>query len=208
MAARERRARRHVARLFRYLLFGTAVFALFRVAGPALVVVQGDALAPILQENDVLLVRRVGSREVNIDDVVVSRGTDHRMPLLPAVRQWVRDMRAEGVLSAPPGLTRDVIRLVVALPGDTVWWDHQRVTVTPPPSASREERSYHFDALHSDLPQQGQTAVLQDREYFLVALAPGRADSRVVGAVHRDRLRFRVQSIILPGTRRGPVEYR
>lgn len=104
-----------------------------------------------------------------------------------------RNRRQEEPLPSPVG--RPVPRIAVGLPGETVTWDHQRITI--------DSANFDILLLHDRLHQPETTITLGDEEFFVVSLQPGRADSRIVGPVDRSTIRFHVQSIIWPIDRRG-----
>ncbi|SIQ01076.1 Signal peptidase, peptidase S26 [Alkalispirochaeta americana] len=174
-----------------HLLFVVAVYVGFRSYGPALISVQGTSLAPLLVEGDLVLAHR--------DTKVLQRGTlvFARAPFrtTPTLRERIARFRSDGPREPyPHPVGGPVLRFVAALPGDRVIWDHQGVSV----GSAR----YTIPYLHRDLPHRQEEILVQEGEVFLLALEPGRADSRVVGVVSEEDLLFRVQSIVWPRERR------
>ncbi|TVR66051.1 MAG: hypothetical protein EA427_16845 [Spirochaetaceae bacterium] len=193
MGDRAKRRRRRF--FFSYLLLAVISFAVFRSLGPVIITVRGTSLSPVLEDGDIVLARR-GTRDLERGSVVLARA-----PLRTGSRagELFHRLRYRFSDSPPPGpVGRPVPRVVAGLPGDLIQWDHRGVLV----GSDR----YEVILLHQDLPGPEETVLLGDDEFFLLALQPGRADSRIVGPLDRSRILFRIQSIILPVDRRGIVE--
>ena len=103
-----------------------------------------------------------------------------------------------------PSMGEPVLRVVLGLPGDQVHWGGAADVV----KSSRDGQTYRYTlpVLHHLLDQDEETILLEDGWFFLVALQPGRADSRATGAVPAAAIHFRVQSIIWPRERRGLLD--
>nr|WP_083914281.1 S26 family signal peptidase [Alkalispirochaeta alkalica] len=177
-----------------YLLFALAVYLGFRSYGPALISVQGTSLAPFLLEGDLVLAHR-GTAVLERGALVFARAPFRTTPTLG---ERITRFRRGGQESWPVPVGSPVLRFVAAVPGDRVIWDHQAVTVGG--------QRYPIPYLHPDLPHRQEEVLLGEGEFFLLALEPGRADSRVTGAVSEQDLLFRIQSVVWPRERRKVLD--
>ncbi len=150
-------------------------------------------MEPLLQTGDIVLARRVRNGIPRGAVVVTNAPLRTGFALIPRLRALIN---REDAVPVPVG--RPVPRIVLGLPGETVAWDHSGVTVGG--------RRYETLMLHEDLPLDEEVLELGEEEFFLLSLQPGRADSRIIGPVSRNALRFRVQSIVWPGDRRGVLD--
>ena len=190
-SGRTRRRRARIRRLLAIMSFGALVALVF---GLRVVRVDSAAIAPVVVQGDYLLVwRRLGRPKP--DSVVLARNPLDRTGI---VLPWQR---------TEPRL---VPRLVVATGGDSVQW-----TATDVRIAHRDgsERSLRLTPLAVGLEQPAQSRNLTARQAFLIGLAPGRIDSRVLGPVRRSTIRHRAMVVIWPldrfrriGTVDAPVQ--
>lgn len=189
MSDRNRRKFRRL--LVRYTLLAILTFLVFRQFGPALVSVRGGSLAPVIAAGDVLLVRRNTSE--------LHHGTTVLVDAPIRTGTTIEDLlqRVSGTVTTPAAVRAvrgPVLRVVAGLPGETIRWNNEGLF--------RDGEFVPLEPLHPELTAPEQTLRLEDGEFFLITLQPGRGDSRVVGPIHRDSIRFRVQSIIWPRERR------
>lgn len=168
------------------------MFLLFRAFGPALITIRGSTLDPILRSNDVILARR-NTQNLSRGSLVIAGAPLQTGSWIQ--RQFDRFLpRTSGTRTDAP-IGEPVLRIVVGLPGETVSWDHRGVSIGTV--------RYGNVILDEHLPHPERSVQLDDDEFFLIALRPGRADSRIIGPVDRSSILFRVQSIVWPAERRG-----
>lgn len=175
-------------------IFLVTVAVVWRLIGPGIAVVRNSSVSPALQPGDIVLLERP-RRGIAPGDVVISRlpiSSHPLMDLLPGEK---------GALEA----SSRAPRIVVASGADFVAWTDRRVTVR---TSRGDGSAYVFSPLHSRLTRPTRQRSLTQSELFLVALEPGRIDSRVIGPVDRSYVSFRVSRIIWPADRRAIVDGR
>lgn len=180
------------------------VFLLYRTYGPALVTITGDSFSPIVREGDVVLARRDTRKMDRGAIVLVEAPVELRAPLREIPGRLLESLFRRPPLHRGPGddrtavVGRPVIRLILGLPGETVSLEGAEIRVG--------ESGFTTAVLHDELPLRQQAWNLGPDEFFLIALHPGRVDSRVIGPVSRSKILFRVQSIVWPRERRRVLE--
>ncbi|MFP4153668.1 MAG: S26 family signal peptidase, partial [Alkalispirochaeta sp.] len=92
-----------------------------------------------------------------------------------------------------------VPRLVAAIPGEQVTWSDSVITVR----GDTGIRRYSLDPIHGKLSAPIRQARLASDEVFLLALAPGRIDSRVLGPIGIEEISSVVRRIAWPRERRA-----
>lgn len=184
-------------RVFPVLLLLIFVITLARLAGPAVVSIRGDALQPILSDGDLVFVRR--ARDIpRRESVVLS--ANPRTPAGAATRvlKSIADRfdRRETTDYDP---SPTVPRIVAGIPGDLVIFDINTVII-------RGERGYlhrySIDPLYEGIRSERQEIRLEENQVFLLSTDAGHADSRIIGAVSADHVRFSVFAILWPADRR------
>lgn len=194
---RKRRFRRRS--LYRVLFFALVV-ALWQWRGPSVALVRSEALAPLLQPGDVVLIlparNGFSPGDVVLSDLPLSEG---KLASLLGNRGDDKD-QGERRLVYPT----DVPRIVVAVAEDFVAWSDRRVVVR------REDirESYALLPIDPRLTQSTRQRDLQAEEVFLVTLRPGYADSRILGPVTTDTIRYKTTRILWPANRRTTLDGR
>ena len=196
------RFRRQQSRRRRRLVLLIAVIAFFvwRLIGPGIAIVRTTSLEPMLQSGDVVRMARSGS-PVERGDTVLWRppGGPRRFDFLQIVRGRLANSRTDGGVTTRQ--LRFVPRIVVATAGDQVSWNDRNVTVR----RDGDVRRYTLPPLQARLVSPVRQLRLQAGELFLVALQPGRIDSRIIGPVSSDTILFFITRIMWPANRRTDV---
>ncbi|MDA3950184.1 MAG: S26 family signal peptidase [Spirochaeta sp.] len=196
------RFRRQQNRRRRRLVFlvGVVVFFVVRLVGPGTAIVRTTSLEPMLQSGDVVRVTRPGS-QLDRGDTVSWRppGGTRRFGPFQMIRSPLSNAPEDK--NAITGQPRSVPRIVAATADDQVSWDDRNVTVR----SDGEVRRYALPPLHARLVSPVRQVRLQPGEIFVVALQPGRIDSRVIGPVDADTVLFRITRIMWPANRRAAV---
>ncbi|MFW6228538.1 MAG: S26 family signal peptidase [Alkalispirochaeta sp.] len=226
MTDRFRRSKNRKRWSFRVALL-LAAFIVIRAFGPGAALVRTTSLEPLLQPGDVVFTTR-GFDQLSPGDVVTvpippePDGPTRR--LIESVTGWVgarsrRVSRDEG--SATPDAVDEsgtdsgtvtgrldsedlrqparVPRLVAAISGEQVTWNDSVITVR----GDTGIRRYSLDPIHGSLSAPIRQARLASDEVFLLALAPGRIDSRVLGPIGIEEISSVVRRIAWPRERRA-----
>jgi len=196
---KNRRRRRLIA------LLALAVFSVWRFSGPGIAVIRTASLEPMLRSGDVVFMARTRSR-VAAGDTVSWRppGGGRRFGLSAIIDRFsdgTRDDDPAGVGGPVQEHPVSVPRIVIASAGDQVSWNDRNVTV----HSGEQTRRYTFSPLHSRLTSAVRQVRLRPDELFVVSLEPGRIDSRIVGPVDVNTVRFRITRIMWPANRRNRV---
>lgn len=211
MADRSRGATRR--RLVRALVFLTLSFLLWRMVGPGLMIVRSDSLSPVLEVGDVVWIGRLRG-EPRRGQVVTARATVRQSGFQPIQRllelrsrlgggpEPAGDRRPDGATESAAVPDRFVLRMIVAVPGDRVSWTDRTVSVR-----DADDTLHRYDArpIHPELRQPLRQRTVRTDEVFLLGLAPGLVDSRVLGPQPADTMRQSVRRILWPADRRGPI---
>jgi len=200
------RFRRHKTRkrwIIRITLLVIA-YLVMRTVGPGVALVRTDSLVPLVRPGDVVLTRR-GADELDPGDVVTvsvppgnSRGLRY---LFESIRERLEtrgDQPSDETAMRQP---RRVPRVVIGLPGEQVTWDDTQVTVR----GAAGVRRYTFEPIHPDISAPTRQLRLSPDEVFLVALTPGRIDSRVIGPIGSGEISSVFRRIVWPRERRAVV---
>ncbi|MFW5642599.1 MAG: S26 family signal peptidase [Alkalispirochaeta sp.] len=128
-------------------------------------------------------------------DAVDESGTDSSPPATPTDSGTVAGRFDSEDLRQPAR----VPRLVAAIPGEQVTWSDSVITVR----GDTGIRRYSLDPVHGSLSAPIRQVRLASDEVFLVALAPGRIDSRVLGPIRIGEISSVVRRIAWPRERRA-----
>ncbi len=194
-------------RIVRVVLLFVVTVAAFRVFGPALVVISGTAITPVIEPGDVILARPFRRSPPQRGDFVLIDTPFQRenrlTTLLRLLGEGIPDLPLPS-LEDSSGVSALVPRLVVGVPGDTVVWTETGVSVAP---ADRAESPWNLTRapLHSALVQTEQRMTLSADQYFLIALQAGYVDTTVYEPVPQQSIRYRIESIVLPPERRNVI---
>ena len=192
------RSRDRKRRILPIILLVAVTAAVVRMAGPAVVSVGGDGIAPLIQRGDLLFARRL--RQVPARETIVF--TRNHSPtdafILQRVQQFIAARR--GVRIEETGPSRTIPRILAAVPGDTVRFDGGTVTVF---GENGYVRRYDVRPFHESLSSPSEQVVIGEDEVFLLATRSGFVDSRVLGPVAVRDLRFTAIAILWPAHRRS-----
>lgn len=193
--ARSRDTRR---RILPTILLVVAITAIVRIAGPTVVSVRGNALAPLVREGDLLF----GRRPRNVPErrsIVLVRGHAPTAGILPGFLA-----RRINVRRSPEGTTHDadrtVPRVLAAVPGDTVRFDLTQVVVV---GEDGYVHRYDLGSFHERLGSDQRQVRVGDGEVFLIANDAGFVDSRILGPIPSDDIQFVITAILWPADRRS-----
>ncbi len=197
-----RPSRRRVRRVLRFFLVAFASFAAWGLLGVTVATVGEGAVPPLFETGD-LVTLRSARRSVYRGSIVMARNPfpDETAPFADVTRRiWGG---TQGDETAPLYHDRDVLRVVAALPGDRVTWDHARIVVR-----TSEGGLYRLEGgiIHTVVEYEQRQTTVPEGYVFLVALDSGRIDSRITGPVPMRSIRRRVERIVWPRDRRRPVE--
>lgn len=178
---RSNRGRKRRSRIRRSLtVVGLGALLTF-AAGLRVFRFDSSAIAPVVMDGDYVLAwRRIGRPK--LDSVVLARNP----------------LEAGGATLRRRAEPRLVPRLVVASGGDSVQWTATAVRIA---HQNGSERALRLVPLAVGLEQPAQSRNLAPRQAFLIALAPGRIDSRVLGPVADRTVRRRVIAVVWPPER-------
>lgn len=192
------RSRRRTARnTLRWIALPVAVALVWRLAGPGILIVRDDALAPFLVAGDVVLARP--SRNVP------PRGTIVLVPPVFAPSGTILDhLRLPAEESVEGRQDRLVPRIVAAVPGDDVTWTEGSIVAARPDSGGVVYRIAPA-SLHRMITQDRRRLSIGEEQLFLTTLEAGRFDSRVLGPRPAQTVRYRVTRILWPADRRRPL---
>jgi type IV secretory pathway protease TraF len=159
-------------------------------------VVRDQALSPSLEPGDVVLARRRRAEMAERGGIVALRTEADSGSLISRLAESVRARRDDEDNAVRRRALR--FRMVAARPGDTVAWSDRTVTVR----GGDDLRRWNLAPLHPLLTSPVRQARMASGELFLVTMAPGYADSRVLGPVSTSAVVYRVTRILWPANRR------
>lgn len=198
MSADRNRARRRRG-LWRLLLLFLTTVLLTHLFGPTVMVVRDQALSPSLEPGDVVLARRRRAALAERGGIVALRTEAESGSFIMSIVDSVRARRDDSDNADNPVRRRALrFRMVAARPGDTVAWSDRTVTVR----GGDDLRRWNLAPLHPLLTSPVRQARMASGELFLVTMAPGYADSRVLGPVSTSAVVYRVTRILWPANRR------
>lgn len=175
-----------------------ALVLVVRTLGPSVVTIRGAALESQLVPGDLVFARRV--RSVPPRGAIVL--TENPRPQPHAARIFFQNVAGRLIRRTETEKTRPnntVPRLVAGVPGDTVLFDIDSVTVRGDDGYTR---SYRLEPLDPGITSEQQRIQLETDHLFLISTAVGFPDSRIVGPVSLNEVEFVVRSILWPADRR------
>lgn len=199
MTDRYRRQQRRRRRVFRLVLV-LAVILTWRFFGPGIAVIRTEALQPLFQFGDIVWTspRRVAVERGDTVSVGLPFGSPYSLRRLGRLIPWIGDDKPTTVEQP-----RFAPRIVVAVAGDRVTWNDRLIVVrTQRDTVSR----YAFPPVHPRLTQPTRQRRVPPDSVFVVALQPGRIDSRVLGPISTQEVGRRFTRILLPANRRRLVD--
>lgn len=193
----DRSRRRSVRKTLTWIALPIVIAVVWRLAGPGIVIIRNDSVAPFLVTGDVVLARP--SRGVP------PRGAIVLAPPIFAPSGTILDrLRITAEESIEARQDRLVPRIVAALPGDDVTWSESSI-VAAGGSAGEVVYRVNPETLHQMITQDTRRLALGGEELFLTTLGEGRFDSRILGPVPAGTVRYRVTRILWPADRRRPI---
>lgn len=171
--------------------------AAVRLVGPAVFSVRGDGLSPFVTEGDLLFARRLRSTPDRGAIVLINNFSPSRSVLPEALRRRIAARRNRLIEEAEP--SRTVPRMVAAVPGDTVRFDQSGAIVI---GEDGYVHRYPLGSLNELLLSELSPLRVGEEEVFLIATGAGYVDSRIIGPIPEDDVRFVVTAILWPAERR------
>lgn len=158
-------------------------------------------MSPLFETGDIVVLRpaRRGAERGSI--VTVSNPFPEGRASVGEAIERIRG-GAEPNGTAPMHRGRDVLRVVAALPGDRVTWDHAHLVVRTSEGGLYRLRG---GSIHDAVEYEQRHTTVPSGHVFLIALDSGRIDSRIAGPVPEHAIRRRVTRIVWPRDRRRSV---
>lgn len=193
----DRSRRRSARRTLRWVALPVAIALVWRLAGPGIVLVRDDSLAPFLVEGDVVFARPVRDVPPRGTIVLVS-------PVFAPAGTILDHLRLSSEESFESRQDRLVPRIVAAVPGDDVTWTEGSIVSA---GSDRDDGLFRVDPapLHRLIVQNPRRISVGEDDLFLTSLGAGRFDSRVLGSRPAADVRYRVTRILWPADRRRPL---
>ena len=156
---------------------------------------------PPLFENGDVVVLRPARRSVERGSIVAVRNPfpEDVAPLADGIERIRGGAERRDTV---PLHDRDVLRVVAALPGDRVTWDHAYIVVR---TGAGGLYRLSGGAVHGAVEYEQRHTTVPEGRIFLIALDSGRIDSRIAGPVPLHSIRRRVTRIVWPRDRRGSI---
>ncbi|MCG8480251.1 MAG: S26 family signal peptidase, partial [Spirochaetales bacterium] len=171
-----RPSRRRLRRIARFFLVVLVSFVAWRLLGATTATIREGAVSPLFENGDVVVLRPA-RRSVERGSIVAVRNPfpGDVAPLADGIERIRGGAQRR---DAVPLHDRDVLRVVAALPGDRVTWDHAYIVVR-----TSEGGLYRLSggAVHDAVEYEQRHTTVPEGHIFLIALDSGRIDSRIAG---------------------------